>query len=332
MIIGLTYDLRPEYLAMGYSEIETAEFDHIETIESIELALQELGHETVRIGHARQLMEQLVKGDRWDLVFNIAEGLSGPGREAQVPAILDIYNIPYTFSDPLVMSMTLHKGFTKMVIRDSGLATADFKVIKKLEDIEELNFEPPFFVKPVGEGTGLGVSPRSLVQIPEKLPGICQSLITEFRQPVLIEKFLPGREFTVGIIGTGDEAQAAGTMEIVLLEQAEKAAYSFVNKEDWKKRVDYRPLTSEDDPLIAQVEELALLSWRVLECRDGGRVDIRCDENTMPCFLEVNPLAGLRPEYSDLPILCSHFGISYVRLIEQILKSASKRIQPEKTI
>ncbi|QTA80298.1 D-alanine--D-alanine ligase [Desulfonema limicola] len=332
MIIGLTYDLRREYLAMGYSEIETAEFDQPETIEAIELALQELGHETIRIGHAFQLMEKLVKGERWDMVFNIAEGLHGTGREAQVPAVLDIYNIPYTFSDPLVMCLTLHKGMTKRVIRDAGLATADFKVAESLEDIVDIPFKPPFFVKPVAEGTGMGVSPRSLVETPGALAGICRSLFEEFHQPVIIERFLPGREFTIGIAGTGAEARVLGTMEIVLLEKAEKAVYSFINKEDWKKRVAYRPLSAEDDPLAAQAEELALASWKILGARDGGRVDIRCDENNIPCFMEVNPLAGLRPEYSDLPILCGHFGISYVQLIEMIVKSAAKRVLPEKVL
>src|SRR5262245_19876448 len=116
MYIGLTYDLRQEYLAAGFSEDETAEFDRPDTVSSIEKALQQLGHQTDRIGHARQLVARLARGDRWDLVFNIAEGLTGIAREAQVPAILDVYGIPYTFSDPLVMALTLHKGLTKTVV------------------------------------------------------------------------------------------------------------------------------------------------------------------------------------------------------------------------
>ena len=121
MKIGLTYDLRSEYLKMGYSELETAEFDRDDTIEAIESTLHELGYETERIGHAKQLAKALTTGKRWDLVFNIAEGLHGIGREAQVPALLDLYEIPYTFSDPLVMSLTLHKGLTKRVLRDAGV-------------------------------------------------------------------------------------------------------------------------------------------------------------------------------------------------------------------
>ncbi len=158
MRIGLTYDLRSEYLAMGYSEDETAEFDREETIEGLESALRRIGHDTDRIGHVKRLAERLVQGHRWDLVFNIAEGLHGIGREAQVPALLDAYGIPYTFSDPLVMSLTLHKGMTKRVIRDAGVPTCAFAVVEVPEDAAAVTFGAPYFVKPVAEGTGKGVS------------------------------------------------------------------------------------------------------------------------------------------------------------------------------
>jgi len=277
MKIGLTYDLRQDYLDMGYSELETAEFDTIETIEGLEGALLTLGHETVRIGNGRRLTERLVKGDRWDLVFNIAEGLHGVGREAQVPAILDLYEIPYTFSDPLVMSLCLHKGMTKQIVRDAGLVTADFVVAHSFEDADLVAFEPPFFVKPVAEGTGMGITAKSVVRSRRDLREACQDLLEQFRQPVLIEEFLPGREFTVGLAGTGKDARVLGTMEIFLLDGAEKEVYSLKNKEGWEGRVQYRPVSPEKDSLIGKVETLALRSWNVLGCRDGGRIDIRCD-------------------------------------------------------
>ncbi len=326
MKIGLTYDLRQDYLDMGYSELETAEFDSIETVEGLEEALFTLGHETVRIGNGRRLTECLVMGDRWDLVFNIAEGLRGVGREAQVPAILDLYEIPYTFSDPLVMSLCLHKGMTKQIIRDAGLVTADFMVVHSFEDANLVAFNPPFFVKPVAEGTGMGITARSVIRSHRDLRDACRDLLEQFRQPVLIEEFLPGREFTVGLAGTGNAARVLGTMEILLLDEAEKEVYSFKNKEGWEGRVEYKPVSPEKDPLIKAVETLALKSWNVLGCRDGGRIDIRCDHLGRPGFIEVNPLAGLRPEYSDLPMVCGFFGTSYVRLIEMILESAAQRI------
>ena len=326
MKIGLTYDLRQDYLDMGYSELETAEFDSIETIDGLEEALLTLGHKTVRIGNGRRLTECLVKGERWDLVFNIAEGLRGVGREAQVPAILDLYEIPYTFSDPLVMSLCLHKGMTKQIIRDAGLITADFIVVHSFEEDNLVAFDPPFFIKPVAEGTGIGITAKSVIYSLKDLKDACRDLIEQFRQPVLIEEFLPGREFTVGLAGTGKDARVLGTMEICLLDRAEKEVYSLENKEDWERRVEYKPVRPEKDPLIGDVETLALKSWNVLGCRDGGRIDIRCDRFGRPAFIEVNPLAGLRPEYSDLPMVCGFFGTSYVRLIEMILESAAKRV------
>ena len=326
MIIGITYDLRQDYLEMGYTELETAEFDSIETIEAIETALQDLGHETQRIGNGIRLTQRLVQGERWDLVFNIAEGLHGIGREAQIPAILDLYNIPYTFSDPMVMAVTLHKGMTKHIVRDAGFATADFKVAHTAWDASNVPFDPPFFVKPVAEGTGMGITAKSVVENALDLPGVCKELVEQFQQPVLIEEFLTGREFTVGIVGTGTRAQVMGTMEIIVLSSKRDEVYSFENKEGWKSKVQYQPLSPETDPLIQAVEDLALSAWNVLGCRDGGRIDIRCDTAGKPNFIEVNPLAGLRPEYSDLPIVCHFFGTSYVQLIERILESALERL------
>jgi D-alanine-D-alanine ligase len=326
MIIGLTYDLRQDYLDQGYSALETAEFDSVETIAAIEQALCDLGHTLVRIGNARQLTERLVAGERWDLVFNIAEGLHGMGREAQVPAILDLYQIPYTFSDPLVMSLTLHKAMTKRIIRDAGLATGHFFLVTDPEDTGRVPFDPPWFVKPVAQGTGMGITSDSVVRSRQDLPGICRSLMDQFGQPVLIEAFLCGREFTTGLVGTGARTKVMGTMEIIVLADPGKDVYSFENKEGWKGRVQYLPLSADVDPVIRDVEALALAAWQELECRDGGRIDIRCDAKGIPCFIEVNPLAGLRPHYSDLPMVCEFFQTSYVRLIEMILESALERM------
>ena len=134
--IGLTYDLRSAYLAAGYGEEETAEFDRDDTIDALASALADLGHQVDRIGNARQLIGRLADGDRWDLVFNICEGLRGIARESQVPAILDVYEIPYTFSDPLVISLCLHKGLTKTVVRAAGLVTPRFLVVERIEDLQ----------------------------------------------------------------------------------------------------------------------------------------------------------------------------------------------------
>ena len=325
MRIGLTYDLRADYLAAGYGEEETAEFDREETIELLEKAIRELGHETVRVGSGRGLVERLAKGERWDLVFNIAEGLRGIGREAQVPAILDLYGILYTFSDPLVMALTLHKGMTKRVLRDAGIPTPEFALIERAAEAGSVRFVPPYFVKPVGEGTSKGITARSIVRDRAALGPLCDSLIRDYRQAVLVEAFLPGREFTVGILGTGDCAEAVGTLEMGLRPGAENDVYSYVNKEQCEELVDYILVRAADDPVVAQAEEIAVASWRLLGCRDAGRVDLRCDADGAPQFLEANPLAGLHPTHSDLPILCGKIGMPYVKLIDRILRSALSR-------
>ena len=326
MKIGLTYDLRSAYLAHGYSEEETLEFDRDDTITAIESTLNALGHETDRIGNGRQLTEALVAGKRWDLVFNIAEGLHGIGREAQVPAILDLYEIPYTFSDPLVMSLTLHKGMTKRIIRDAGVPTSDFLIAETAEDTVGVGFAPPYFIKPVAEGTGKGITPDSIVHETGKLKPAVAGLLNRYQQPVLIEPYLSGREFTVGIVGTGNDAEIVGTIEVILLENAEQGVYSCLNKEECEERVEYRLVHAENDPLVRNTEEVALRAWQVLGCRDGGRIDIRCDGNGKPQFMEVNPLAGIHPEHSDLPIICNKRGIPYATLLDKIVRSAQKRL------
>ena len=327
MRIGLTYDLRKEYLAAGYGEEETAEFDRPDTIDALESALRELDHEPDRIGNARQLVERLARGDRWDLVLNIAEGLHGVAREAQVPAILDVYGIPYTFSDPLVMSLCLHKGLAKTVARAAGVATPDFAVIDRLEDVALVDLPFPLFAKPLAEGTGKGIGPSSRLDDRPALEAVCADLLARYRQPVLAETYLSGRELTVGVVGTGPKARVLGTLEIVLLPGAEPEAYSYKNKEFCEELVEYRLVRAEDDEEVRQAEALGLKAYQVLGCRDAGRIDLRSDAAGRPHFLEANPLSGLHPMHSDLPMLCTHLGIRYTALINEIVESAGKRVE-----
>ncbi|MEX0707681.1 MAG: hypothetical protein WD078_06915, partial [Woeseia sp.] len=312
MTVGLTYDLRDAWLEAGYSELETAEFDRIDTIDSIAGALTTLGYRVDRIGHLQQLAGRLVAGDRWDLVFNICEGMHGWAREAQVPALLDAYQIPYVFSDPLVCALTLHKGMTKDVVRAAGVATPDFAVVQDAAALRTIRLPYPLFAKPVAEGTGKGVSRESKINNSDELSAVCRRLLAEHRQPVLVERFLPGREFTVGIIGTARKARAIATLEINLLAGADAEVYSYRNKENCEELVAYTLLA--EDRLRRQVEALALNAWRALGCRDGGRIDVRLDETGAANFIEVNPLAGLHPEHSDLPIMATMVNMSYTSL------------------
>ena len=322
MRVGLAYDLRDLYLAAGHGLEETAEFDRPDTIDAIEAALRRHGFATDRIGTVRQLAARLVAGERWGFVFNIAEGLRGVGREAQVPALLDAYEIPYTFSDPMVMALSLHKGMTKHVLRDRGVPTAPFAIVTGPCDLAAVSLPYPLFVKPVAEGTWKGITPASRVTSPAALRKMCRQLLQRFRQPVLVETFLPGREFTVGITGTGAEATVIAVMEVALNGRAEAGVYSYLNKEECEDRIIYRLV---DDPEALAAGRAALEAWRALGCRDGGRVDLRSDAEGRPQLLEVNPLAGLHPEHSDLPIMCRLAGIGYDALIGRIVASTLRR-------
>lgn len=329
MKIGITYDLREDYLAAGFSEEETAEFDRHETIRAIEETLKDLGYKTDRIGNIKNLTTRLVAGDRWEMVFNIAEGLRGFGREAQVPAILDAYDIPYTFSDPLVLSLTLHKAMTKHVVRDHGILTPDFCVVMTEYDVSRVNLPFPLFAKPVAEGTGKGITRHSRILTRSKLASICRRLLLTYNQPVLIETFLPGRELTVGILGTGKDAVVIGVMEIIQRDNTEPAVYSYRNKERYEDLVEYRLASDE---MAEKAKEMALAVWRMLGCRDAGRVDLRADADGTLNFMEINPLAGLHPQHSDLCIIANMVGMRYGALMEAIISSAMARIDKDQRL
>jgi D-alanine-D-alanine ligase len=321
MKIGLTYDLRSDYLEQGFSMEETAEFDKESTIAGLEQAIQNAGHQTERIGHAKALMQQLLDGKRWPLVFNITEGLYGEGRESLVPALLDMHKIPYVFSGPVTLGISLNKAFAKQIIRDAGVNTPPFKVVSKASDLEQVNLIYPLFVKPISEGTGKGIDSRSIIHNAEELAEVCLQLIERFNQAVLVEEYLPGREFTVGVLGTGKEAYVPGAMEIVY-KQSGDSIYSYDTKENYEEEVEY---VAVEGAMLDECKAVALGAWQALNCFDGGRVDVKVDRHGKLSFIEVNPLAGLNPITSDLPILCGLNGMSFQQIIDAILLSAIKR-------
>ncbi len=325
MRIGLTYDLASEHRETLRDEEKLAELDRDDTVDAIEAAVAKLGHEVVRIGGAKALVGRLAAGERWDLVFNIAEGLDGAARESQVPGLLDVYGIPYTFSDPLVLAVTLEKDLAKHVVRAAGLATPDFAVIRSEAELD-VDLPYPLFVKPIAEGTSKGIGADSVVRDAASLRATATKLLRKFEQPVLVERYLSGREVTVGILGSGREAEVLGTLEVSIYGPGDQGVYSYDNKKKWEDRVAYAWVRPSEDEEIAAAEALALGAWRALGCRDGGRVDVRFDDAGHPMFLEVNPLPGLSPIDSDLSILVGKMGIEYDALIARIVDSASKRV------
>ncbi len=322
--IGLVYDLRKDYLAAGFSEEQSAEFDADETITALDETITRLGYTVQRIGNVRALCSRLAAGERWDLVFNIAEGVTGRSREAQVPGILEAYGIPYTFSDPLVCATTMDKAIAKRLVRSFGVCTPDFMLVDSMQDLAGCCLRFPLFAKPVAEGTGKGIDGNSRIESMSQLESVCAKLLAGFNQPVLVEEYLPGREFTTGITGTGSESRSIGTMEVKVLPEAGEKIYSFHNKENWRRLVKYSRV--EETSLREEIECLALRAYRALECRDAARIDIRLDIENRPSFLEINTLPGLNPGYSDLPILAAQEGIPYTDLISKIIASAMRRV------
>ncbi len=321
MKLGFVFDLRDSYRALGYSEEETAEFDSLATIEALSDVFQSLGWDVRRVGRGADLARRLVAGDRFDLVFSIAEGLSGRSREAQVPALCEMFKQPYAFSDPLTMAATLDKEIAKRIIRDHGIPTAPFVVIENASSpLPDIDY--PAFIKPVAEGTGKGCTGKSLVHGPDLLRLEAARLYDAFRQPLIVESFLPGREFTVGVIGTGHAAEIIAVMEIAVRPDADGGVYSLEIKENWERFV---VLDLADDKEARLAATRALAAYRALGCRDAGRVDLKSDACGSPQFLEVNPIAGLHPTHSDLPILTGKAGRSYQWLIGEIIRSACAR-------
>lgn len=325
MRIGLTFDLRETYLALGWSEHDVAEFDRVETIDAIAGALAALGHEPDRIGDADALIGRLAGGDAWDLVLNIAEGRRGTGREALVPALLEHAGIPHTFGDALCCAVTLDKPTCKRVLRDHGIPTPDFVVVRRADEADRVDLPFPVFAKPVREGSGKGVGPSSRCRTPDELRAACGHLLAAFRQPVLVERLLPGPEVTVGVLGTGDAARVLGVLGVRL---PEGVVYGYDTKERCEEVARYELVVG---PFAEAAGEVALAAYRAAGCRDGGRVDVMADERGRPSVLEINPLAGLHPTHSDLPITATLTGLGFEGLIGAIIDSARERLEEAAT-
>ena len=322
MRVALVYDLRDDYRALGFSEEEVAEFDSVETIDALAGALAALGVEPVRVGRGQVLAARLAAGERYDIVFSIAEGVRGRSREAQVPALCELFDQPYLFSDPLTAAAAHDKAVAKRLVRDAGVRTAAFAVAERSADEIAGWSDFPAFVKPLAEGTGKGCDAGSLVDNETMLRAAVAGVIGRYRQPALIEQYLPGREFTVGVAGNGDEARVLGVCEIVLKPNAEANVYSLHNKELCEELVTYAPASDAEARLAGT---RALTAYRALQCRDAARIDFRSDAKGEPYFLEANPLAGLHPSHSDLPILAAQNGIDFVTLIGLILDAGLAR-------
>ena len=323
--VGITYDLKKDFSHREDQPIDSfEEFDSEETIDAIRDVLQSDGHKVVKLGGGAGLIDRL-RTSPVDIVFNIAEGIGGRNREAHIPALLEFLNIPYTGSDPLTLSLTLDKAMAKKVIRGEGIPTPGFQKVEKMEDLHGLDLRYPLFVKLCYEGSSKGVRLDSKISDLSSLREKVGWLLETYGPPVLVEEFVSGPEFTVGILGNSNPS-VLGVMQIEIKGSSpDEAIYSLEVKREWEEKVRYHCPPPIPSPLLKSIEEVALRAYRALDCRDVSRVDIRIGGDRIPYFLEVNPLPGLSPVYGDLPIMAGRMGWEYSRLVKTIFHDALKR-------
>jgi D-alanine-D-alanine ligase len=218
------------------------------------------------------------------------------------------------------MGLSLNKHLTKLIVKAADVPVSPGILISDITEIDKCNLEYPLFVKPVSEGTGKGITEKSHIHSFSELKTMVEWVITRFNQPALVEEYLPGREFTVGIVGSGDDTVAIGGMEVIC---SDNLPYSVEVKENYQQYCKYKPL---DDDIAQECKKVAVDAWKAIGAVDAGRVDLKADRNGRICFIEANPLAGLNPIHSDLPILARMYGIEYQNLMEMIMKSAIKRL------
>jgi D-alanine-D-alanine ligase len=323
--VGITYNLRKDFYQQENQPIDLLEeFDSEETIDAIREVLESEGHEIIKLGGDTGLIDRLRQASV-DIVFNIAEGFQGRNREAHIPALLEFLNIPYTGSDPLTLSLTLDKAMAKRIVMSQSVPTPRFKKIERIEDLDGLDLRYPLFVKLCYEGSSKGVRLDSKILDPHSLEEKTRGLLKTYGSPLLVEEFVKGPEFTVGILGNEDPF-VLGVMQIEIKgKPPEESIYSLEIKREWEEKVRYHCPPPIDRNLLKKIEEVALRAYRALECRDVSRVDVRVGEDHTPYFLEINPLPGLSPVYGDLVIMARSMGWDYARLVKTIFHHALKR-------
>jgi D-alanine-D-alanine ligase len=327
MRIGLSYDLKEE-INPGQASPEDAleEYDSPKTIELIGAALEAGGNSVVRLGGGREFLNNILS-QNVDIVFNIAEGRGNyRSREAQVPSILEMLNIPYTGSDPQCLAICLDKPLTKRIVAGAGVYTPNWRVITDKKGLHEISwdgFSFPTIIKPAHEGTSKGIRLGSLAHSPEQTLEIVAGVLERYCQPVMVEEFIDGEEVTVGIIGNL-LPRVLGIMRLIPKKEDEHFVYSLEVKRDWENLVDYECPARLEKNTLDKLTESSLRAFQVLGCRDFARLDFRVNPQGIPYFLEINPLPGLG-DYSDLVIIAIKQGGSYEVLIRAILGAAVER-------
>jgi D-alanine-D-alanine ligase len=327
MKLGLSYDLKEEVgLEQASPEDALEEYDYPETVELIASALEAGGNSVVRLGGGRTFLNNILT-ESVDIVFNIAEGRGNyRSREAQVPSVLEMLNIPYTGSDPQCLAICLDKPLTKKIVKAAGVFTPNWHVIvdkQGLYDVSWDGFSFPAIIKPAHEGSSKGIRHSSLAHSREQTLETVAALLEHYRQPVMVEEFIVGEEVTVGIIGNLPP-KVVGIMRVIPKRGDDYFVYSLEVKRDWKKLVDYECPARLGADTLQRIAESSRRAFCILGCRDLARIDFRVTPQGVPYFIEINPLPGLG-DYSDLVIMAIKLGWRYEALIGAVLSAAQER-------
>ena len=337
--VGITYNLKKssrDEKSDGYpDDLEPdppdsdAEYDDITTVLAIKAALESKNCRVSLLEVNKDLPVKLME-DKPDIVFNIAEGIGGRGRESEVPALLDLYGIPYTGSDETTLCIALDKALTKRILTSYHIKTPKYQVIKKEQKELTGNFHFPAIVKPNAEGSSKGISDVSVVTNRRELQNLVSRDLKLYKQDMLVEEYISGREFTVGIFGNGDDVHVFSPMEVCYIKkEGQYNVYSYNVKRNYKDYVRYKCPADIPKHIETEMMNTARKIYEVLSCRDFARIDFRLSPDEELYFIEINPLPGLAPGYSDFPMIAEFNGMSYDSLIWNVLKSALQRFGME---
>ena len=326
MRIGLSYDLKTSVNKHTGVDDALEEYDSPETIDVITNAFQEKGHSVIKLGGGPQLLEN-IRREQVDIVFNIAEGRGNyRSREAQVPSILEMLDIPYTGSDPECLSITLDKPLTKQLVAAEGIATPEWIVVSTKDELDRVDwggFSFPAIVKPAFEGSSKGIRLTSIVNNIQEAGEETGRILGDYNQPVMIEEFIDGDEITVGVIGNSPP-KLVGMMRILPKKKEKHFVYSVEVKRDYVNLVEYESPVILPQDLLKKIESDSLQVFKILGCRDFSRIDFRVNSEGIPYFLEINPLPGLGT-YSDLIIMAIKMGWTHGDVIRAVLDAAVER-------
>ena len=324
--VGVTYNPKHAEQAATAAPDAQAEYDSMDTVLAIASAIRSHGHQTVLLEADQTLPRRLLE-EKPDLVFNIAEGSAGRAREAQVPALLDLFEIPYTGSDATTLCLSLDKALTKRVLATHRIPTPRYHLFSPGSPVRTAGLRFPVIVKPNAEGSSKGIADFCIVTDAKALKELVQKNFTLYGGDVLAEEFLSGREFTVGVLGNGEALRVFPPMEIVYHASpiAGYNVYNYTVKQSYEKFVSYHCPAEIPAKMEQELIRLSKAIFLALGCRDFARIDFRADESGKLYFIEINPLPGLAPHYSDYPMLAEFCGVPHEALVYAVLRAGAER-------